>query len=201
MRVDPESLTVRRYRGTDHAAVLALHREALRAVGALAEPGPWDADLTEIESAYLASGGEFLVAFLDGRLVAMGALRRLDPDTFALKRMRVKPGLQRRGIGRYLLERLLATASELGCRQVVLDTTVQQRAAIALYRGYGFEQTGTGVVANMDVLYFRRPMTGDGCRVDRADAPQQVVSDSGDLRGLPGAPDSARVTSDPTLEA
>ncbi|MGA8113409.1 MAG: GNAT family N-acetyltransferase [Actinocatenispora sp.] len=157
----PESLTVRRYRGDDHDAVMDLHRSALAPVGALAEPGPWDADLDEIEANYLTPGGEFLVGFLDGELVTMGALRRVDPRTFYLKRMRVKPALQRLGIGRYMLELLLDTAARSGCDEVVLDTTRQQSAAIALYRRYGFEQTGTGVVSGMDVLYFRLRLSAE----------------------------------------
>jgi ribosomal protein S18 acetylase RimI-like enzyme len=147
---------VRRYRHSDAAAVLDLHHSALAHAGADAGPGPWDADLEDVEGAYLATGGEFLVGVLGSRLVAMGALRRLDPHTLELKRMRVDPAYQRQGYGRRVLQQLLDRADELGCDQVTLDTSPRQTAAIALYRQYGFEQTGTGTVAGMDALFFRR---------------------------------------------
>jgi hypothetical protein len=53
--------------------------------------GPWDDDLHEIEAAYLRSGGEFLVGVLDGKVVAMGTLRRISPGKAEIKRMRVGP--------------------------------------------------------------------------------------------------------------
>lgn len=55
-----------------------------------------------------------------------------------------------------MLRRLLSRADELGGSQVVLDTSPQQTAAIALYRQHGFEPAGSGVVAGMDALFFRR---------------------------------------------
>ena len=39
--------------------------------------GPWDDDLHHIEAEYIDTGGEFSVGIIDGRIVAMGALKRL----------------------------------------------------------------------------------------------------------------------------
>ena len=83
-------LTIRRYDPRDHAAVLQLHREGLAQMDADVGPGPWDADLDNINATYLDAGGDFVVALADGELVAMGALRPVSETTAELKRLRVR---------------------------------------------------------------------------------------------------------------
>ncbi len=149
-------LLIRRYEDVDRDAVWALHNLALAASGAHAGNGPWDNDLHDIANAYLAAGGEFLVGLLDGRLVAMGALRRTAPDRAEIKRMRVHPAFQRRGLGRRLLHRLQERALELGYRTLVLDTTVRQLAAQALYRDEGYSETGRGRAGAFELVFFEK---------------------------------------------
>lgn len=82
-------LLIRRYHAADHDAVWDLHNLALLAVDAhLAVNGPWDEDLHHIEEVYLARRGEFLVGLVDGRIVAMGALRQIDERWGQVKRAR-----------------------------------------------------------------------------------------------------------------
>src|SRR5487761_287554 len=85
---DAVGLVLRRYRAEDNDAVRELHRVALQAVGALGGPGPWDDDLSRIAEVYLDGRGEFLVGLLQGRIVAMGALRWHEQQTAEVKRMR-----------------------------------------------------------------------------------------------------------------
>jgi ribosomal protein S18 acetylase RimI-like enzyme len=132
------SLTLRRYRPDDDARVWHLHTTALAAIGALAPAGPHDADLQAIADVYLATGGEFLIGELDGEPVAMGAFRPLGDGRGELRRMRVHPAHQGRGFGQAVLGALEARAGELGLRTLVLDTAVQQTAAIGLYRKNGY---------------------------------------------------------------
>ena len=102
----PEGLSFRRYEPSDFDQVWRLHKVALVDAGADAGEGPWEDDLRAIGDAYLASGGDFLVGEYLGRVVAMGALRRVGPADAVIARMRVHPDLQRRGIGRAMLELL-----------------------------------------------------------------------------------------------
>lgn len=132
------TLMIRRFRPEDEAAVWALHNEALNAVGAHGGNGPWDDDLHHIDEVYLAAGGEFLVGEVDGRIVAMGALRRCDDCQAEVKRMRIKPGHQRRGYGQAMLTALEVRARALGYTRLSLDTTVGQVAARALYARNGY---------------------------------------------------------------
>jgi ribosomal protein S18 acetylase RimI-like enzyme len=150
------AVSIRRYEPADREAVRNLHDEALNDVGAHLGRGPWDADLDAIESVYLRAGGEFLVGVLEGRVVAMGALR-LDSDGRAwITRMRVSPRLQGQGIGQTLLDSLHRRAAELGYKTLHLDTTVQQTAAQRLYEKNGYRQTGRGTVGPFECLYYER---------------------------------------------
>ncbi len=49
---------------------------------------------------------------------------------------------QRKGLGRALLEQMLALAHRSGMRRMVLEVRASNEAAIALYRSAGFEQIG-----------------------------------------------------------
>jgi len=98
-----------------------------------------DANFLELDAEEVASdSGAFLVAYLDGRPVACGAVRRISPDTAELKRMYVRPDVRGLGLARALLEELERGARALGMRRLVLETGERQPAAIALYRRAGF---------------------------------------------------------------
>ena len=138
----PEGLSFRRYEPRDFDQVWRLHKLALVYAGADAGEGPWEDDLRAIEDAYLASGGDFLVGEYEDRVVAMGALRRVGSANAEIARMRVLPELQRRGIGRALLELLEAAAVEMGIKHLRLDTTAVQGAAQRLYESSGYTKVG-----------------------------------------------------------
>jgi GNAT superfamily N-acetyltransferase len=149
-------LIIRPYKSEDHDAVWNLHNVALWKVGAHAGNGPWDDDLHKIEEVYLNNGGEFLVGLLDGRIVAMGAIKRLTDQKAEVKRMRVHPDYQRRGFGQQILTALEACALKLGYSTLTLDTAVVQTAAQQLYLRNGFHETGRTVLAGFDAILFEK---------------------------------------------
>jgi len=149
-------LHIRRYESGDKDAVRRLHDDALNEVGAHLGSGPWDEDLDEIEDLYLDSGGEFLVGVMDGEVVAMGALRRISPETAELKRMRVRPDLQGRGYGQTVLDALHRRAAELGYTTLRLDTTIQQRVAQHFYIKNGYREVGRGDIGPFECIFYER---------------------------------------------
>jgi GNAT superfamily N-acetyltransferase len=155
-RPDRGPLLIRRYQQGDHEEVWSLHHVALEQTGAHAGPGPWDDDLHQVERVYLADGGEFLVGVLDGRIVAMGALRRKSAECAELKRMRVHPDVQRRGFGQRILTELEGRARALGYAKLVLDTTSLQTPAQKLYEKNGFRETHRATEGRFEVLYFEK---------------------------------------------
>jgi GNAT superfamily N-acetyltransferase len=86
-------------------------------------------------------GGRFLVAYLGGRPVACGTVKRLDDATGEIKRMYVRPEARGHGVARAVLAELERAAGELGYERVVLDTGDRMPEAQALYRSSGYAET------------------------------------------------------------
>ena len=150
-------MEMRPYRPSDRDEVWALHKIALQGTGADLGDGPWDDDLAQIEQVYLDQRGEFLVGVVDGRIVAMGALKRTTAERAEITRMRVHPDFQRRGFGRTILKALEARAVELGYTELHLHTTTLQGAAQQLYRKNGFEQLAeTRMIQHVTVIFFEK---------------------------------------------
>lgn len=149
-------MEIRRYRASDHDAVWDLHNIALNEVGAHAGNGPWDDDLHRIEAEYIHAGGEFYVGTLDGRIVAMGALKRLTDARAEICRMRVHPNLQRRGLGTRILSKLEERARELGYRTLTLETTAGQVAAIRMYVNAEYVEVSRGRKFGFEVVVFEK---------------------------------------------
>lgn len=76
----------------------------------------------------------------DGELVGMGALKQLDENHGELKSMHVKQDVRRDGVGRALVEYLLAEARARGYARVSLETGTYPAFAAgrALYETMGF---------------------------------------------------------------
>jgi putative acetyltransferase len=76
-----------------------------------------------------------------GELMGVGAIKRLDAAHAELKSMHTLEEFRGRGVGRAMLEHLLATARASGYRRVSLETGTMEEFAPArsLYRKAGFE--------------------------------------------------------------
>jgi GNAT superfamily N-acetyltransferase len=144
---------IRRFIASDAPEAWELHKVGLRQYGIDRGDGPWDDDLRDITSTYLATRGEFLVAVNGDRLVGMGGLRQVDAATAEIKRMRVRPDFQRRGIGTAILQRLVDRARELGYRSLILDTTAHQVPAQNLYFKNGFVEIGSRAEGIHELCY------------------------------------------------
>ncbi|WP_433067051.1 ribosomal protein S18-alanine N-acetyltransferase [Dactylosporangium sp. CS-033363] len=91
----------------------------------------------------LALGHYYLVALdVDGSVLGYAGLAVAGPDEAWVQNLGVRTSAQRRGIGRRLLEALLAEAKRRGARQVLLEVAVDNAPAQRLYAEYGFEAVG-----------------------------------------------------------
>ena len=151
-------LQIRRYFANDHDAVWERHNVALLQINAHAGNGPWDDDLHHVEDEYIGTGGEFYVGTANGRIVAMGALLRHSDDRAEIRRMRVHPDFQRRGLGRQMLSALEQRAAQLGFRTLTLDTTVQQVPAIRMYTRSGYSEVGRRRSASFEAVEFEKEL-------------------------------------------
>jgi [ribosomal protein S18]-alanine N-acetyltransferase len=91
----------------------------------------------------LANGHHYLVAHDGGDQVIGYAGLALTPPTEAwVQNIAVRREAQRRGVGRALLEALLAYAAERGARRVMLEVAADNAPAQRLYAAYGFQPVG-----------------------------------------------------------
>jgi DNA-binding MarR family transcriptional regulator/GNAT superfamily N-acetyltransferase len=84
--------------------------------------------------------GAFLLATLDGEIVACGAVKSIAPGVGSLKRMWVAESVRGMGVGRRMLAALEAQARALGMTSVRLETNRALGEAVALYRSAGFRE-------------------------------------------------------------
>ncbi len=81
---------------------------------------------------------------VDRGLLGIGAIKQLDPEHAELKSMHTVLAARRRGVGRAILDHLLAVAAARGVRRVSLETGAGEEfaAARAMYAAAGFEPCG-----------------------------------------------------------
>jgi GNAT superfamily N-acetyltransferase len=96
-------------------------------------------DLDDLTSAY--ASGKTLVACDRGLVVGTGTVVRRDDRSGELVRMSVAPSHRRSGVGRRLVEDLVAVARGWGMSRVVLETTADWTEVVRFYQRCGFAIT------------------------------------------------------------
>jgi GNAT superfamily N-acetyltransferase len=130
------------------ADALALLREAAIEARALypelfAPDAPWPGNPPT------ADRGVYLLAYLDGKPVACGALRPIDQATVEIRRMFVTAGARRMGLARAMLGELECCAAGFAYCSMRLETGNRQLSAMALYENLGYKRIASfGQYAN-----------------------------------------------------
>jgi GNAT superfamily N-acetyltransferase len=123
----------------DHPDALALAQAMFDEIGRLYafgdDPGP-----SATPQDFSPPGGGFVALYEDGRAVAGGGVKQLEPGVGEIKRMYVVPDRRGAGLSRALLTALEDLARDLGYDRVRLDTGVHQHAALHLYRSAGYSE-------------------------------------------------------------
>ena len=90
---------------------------------------------------YAAPAGAFILAEDGGQYLACIGVRQLSDEVGEIKRLYVAPAARGRGLGRVLVERIIAEARRLGYRSLLLDTLPFMKEAQSLYLSMGFKAT------------------------------------------------------------
>jgi GNAT superfamily N-acetyltransferase len=101
----------------------------------------FEEELQHFSIEYAPPGGAFILAEERGQYLACIGLRRFAASTGEIKRLYVIPAARGRGLGRVLVERIIAAARESGYGSLLLDTLPFMKEAQALYSSFGFKPT------------------------------------------------------------
>ncbi|KAL4102955.1 hypothetical protein PRIC1_006696 [Phytophthora ramorum] len=156
------SLTIRPYCAADHDAVVQLYLngmisysfegedEASKTLWGQVRKASVDGDLADIDDSYSARGGNFWVAVVptddnQEEVVGMVGLQPRSEVVGELRRLSVKEGFRRLGLGRKLLRHVENWASASGFERVELSTGMTMYRAVAFYKAEGYTLTHTTI--------------------------------------------------------
>ena len=100
------------------------------------------AELERLPGEYAPPAGRLALALVDGRPAGCIALRGCGAGRCEAKRLYVRPEFRGHGLGRALLDWVIAEARAAGYREMVGDTMPVMDRALSMYDRYGFERTG-----------------------------------------------------------
>jgi GNAT superfamily N-acetyltransferase len=138
---DPAPVQIAPVRTADDlAATVALFRAYASSLGVDLAYQDFTAELAAMPGKYAPPAGELLLARRrDGIPAGCVGLRPVDAEGCCeMKRLYVSPEGRGSGLGRRLVEAVVAEAERIGYREMRLDTLPFMAEAIALYRKSGF---------------------------------------------------------------
>jgi putative acetyltransferase len=101
----------------------------------------FDQELAELPGSYTPPEGRLLLAEYEGQVAGCIALHKLEADICEMKRLYVRPQFRGKGVGRILIDRVIAEARQMGYQRMRLDTVEPvMRDAVAMYRKIGFRE-------------------------------------------------------------
>jgi len=130
----------------DLDAVRELWREYWKSLDLADDFQGFGEELRGLPGKYGEDGGSLLIAWIEGAPAGTIALRRLDHRAGEVKRLYLRPQFRGRGLGRHLVEQVIARAREIGYETLYADTLPIMTDALNLYARMGFENTGAYTV-------------------------------------------------------
>jgi len=123
------------------AAIRELFLEYAQSLGFSLCFQSFDKELAALPGDYAAPEGCLLLATHEGQPAGCIGLHRLEPQICEMKRLYVRAQFRGKGLGRALVERVIAEARHIGYNQLRLDTVEPvMQTAVAMYRQLGFRE-------------------------------------------------------------
>ena len=98
----------------------------------------FERELDSLPGIYGEPEGGLLLAYCDEVAAGCVAFKRLDERRCEMKRMFVDSKFQGKGVGKALGAEIVEKAGKAGYSTMLLDTSINQTEAMALYRSMGF---------------------------------------------------------------
>ncbi|MEA2562749.1 MAG: hypothetical protein QOH06_4253 [Acidobacteriota bacterium] len=117
----------------------ALFREYQKALGIDLGFQSFEEELRGLPGEYASPCGRLLLALSDDEPAGCVAMRPLTSDACEMKRLYVRPAYRTAGVGRQLVQRVIAEARSAGYQKMYLDTLPVMAGAQRLYETLGFK--------------------------------------------------------------
>ncbi|MBT4583455.1 MAG: GNAT family N-acetyltransferase [Phycisphaerae bacterium] len=99
------------------------------------------ADLDHLVAGYFeCKDSGFWVAEIDAIIVGMIGVQRVSDDSAEIRRLRVRDGFRRKGIGSSLMEQAISFCKEKQFLKVILDVRIERGPALSMFDNFGFLQ-------------------------------------------------------------
>jgi GNAT superfamily N-acetyltransferase len=108
-------------------------------------------EVRDLPGDYAPPAGALLIACLESAAIGMIAMRRRGPTRVEMKRLFVRPTARGTGLGRQLVEAIMAEARRAGYLEMCLDTLPSMADAQRLYERLGFHDVAP---------YYESPVPG-----------------------------------------
>ncbi len=95
--------------------------------------------IDELVAEFAPPSGRLLLASFDGQVAGCAGLRPLSPEIGEMRRVYVRPAFRGKGLGRAMIEAVIAAARLIGYRKLRLETASFMEGAQTLYRSLGFD--------------------------------------------------------------
>ena len=118
----------------------------------------WHDDLQRIKETYLDNQGVFLLWMDSGTLFGMGGLERVDKQTANVKRIRVRPEYQHRGLAGEILAELEKQGRKLGYQRLTANTATGNLPAEKMFRTAGFKPVGEKPFFGVPCMVFEKKL-------------------------------------------
>ncbi len=149
-----DDVLVRPAQEEDYSAVRELFRAGLHE--GLVPDNDTGADIETLHDAYFSDDGQsnFWVARYDDNVVGMIGVQKTSQDTAEIRRLRVREGHRRHGVGTKLVEQALTFCRHHGYLKIILDVRIERGPAIALFEKFGFQLARSREVGGRKMLDF-----------------------------------------------
>jgi len=111
----------------------------------------FEEELSELPGKYAPPEGAILLGLINDEAIGCVALRKINEGVCEMKRLYVNPKARGTGLGRKLVDDIIAIAREYGYGLMRLDTLDTLTEAMNLYQRLGFRQI---------VPYYENPLPG-----------------------------------------
>ncbi|MEM1308722.1 MAG: GNAT family N-acetyltransferase [Cyanobacteria bacterium P01_H01_bin.153] len=137
------TFAIREIRSADNPQIAGIIRQVLAEFGANCSGFVWaDPELDHLSQAYTAPNAIYYVVTVADNVVGGGGIAPfpcIHKEVCELQKMYLLPSLRGQGVGKDLMQKLLATAVAYQYQGCYLETFHKMHAAMHLYQKFGFE--------------------------------------------------------------